>query len=100
MRKKGVELSLSTIVVAIILLIVLVVIVYLFTKQSGSFGKTLQGLPCKERGYTGSPGSCKPANGPCPDGRYVVYAKGCASSGGDSTKEGEVGPCCVPLNIT
>ena len=100
MKKKATELSLNTIIIAIILLIVLVVIVYLFTKQSGGFGKTLQGLPCTERGYTGNPGICKTAGQPCQDGKYVVYAKGCSPNGGPQQKEGEVGPCCVPLNLT
>ena len=86
MKKKGMELSLSTIIVAIIGIIVLVVIAFLFVQRSSIFGKSLEGAPCDQRdGYCTSAG--------CDSDHYMVYTPGCI----DPKTGKEPGPCCLPI---
>ena len=73
--KKAMELSLSTVIIAVISLIVLVVIVLIFTGQSSKFNMGLN--DCKTRG--GESYNCKPTAAECidlggtPSGRCVFY---------------------------
>jgi hypothetical protein len=86
MTKKAMELSLSTVVVAIMLIIVLVVVVYIFIQRSSIFGKSIEGPTCTERG-----GNIIP-KGPCPDGKYMIYAK-------DKADDKDAKMCCVPIGL-
>jgi len=90
MSKKGMELTLNTVIIAIILIIVLVVVVFIFTHGASIFGKSLQGLPCTQRGTSVIPAYCKQTNEACKEGLYVIQAPGCPD-------EKSTGPCCVPL---
>ncbi len=100
--KRGAELALETIIVAIIVLVVLVVLIYIFVGKSTIFAKST-GQSCQERG-----GTCLlQADQNCdqwePSRPVLVYAKGCVPKGSPVTgydsdpSSSEVGKCCVEL---
>ena len=96
-NKKGVQLTMSTLIVAVILLIVLAVVVYIFVQRSGVFAKSLEGPACQERGIEGKEAKCKISGQQCPEGTYQIYARGCRPEGGQGDLKEDVGPCCVPV---
>jgi len=75
MAKKGIELSLNTIIIAAIALIVLVVLVILFARSSGNLTRGLN--DCAAKG--GQARDCEPnnaqcaANGGVPNGPCIFY---------------------------
>ena len=60
MNKKGVELSLNVIIIAVILLVVLVVMIVIFSGKTSIFAKTTSG--CEARGGTCLDGTSCPAS--------------------------------------
>lgn len=87
MNKKGIELSLNTIIIAIIVIIVLIVVVFIFVQRSNIFGKSIDAT-CSERG-----GRCAKS---CSPDEYVLYnIKGCTPEGTPTTDEKQRGPCCI-----
>lgn len=81
MDKKGVEMTMSTIVVIALVLIVLIVL--LFILMRGSKGFTIGVTSCEDRG-----------------GRCESDAQSCTSSGGQVYRMGNCkdGVCCLPPN--
>jgi hypothetical protein len=63
-NKKGVELSLTTVIIAVILLIVLVVVIFIFTKYMGQQGDVVN----KTISVVGDciPGTVDSEGNPCP----------------------------------
>jgi len=91
MKKKAVEISLNTVIIAAIGLIVLIVMVVIFTNQSG---KTVRGInDCKARGGV----ECEPtasqciSNGGVPAGSCIFYEK----DGSKMSGYNEDHICCV-----
>ncbi len=80
MNRKGVEMSLEAIIIAVLVLIVLVVLVLIFTKGSGGFYTGV--TSCGDRG-----GSCKDA---CESGESA-YALGLTGEGCEKNSK-----CCIP----
>ena len=77
--KKGMDMSLQTVVVAALVLLILVVLILVFTGQIGNFNKSLNA--CDEKGYTCTSGSrCGPEE--------QFYSYGC--------KDNQI--CCAPKN--
>jgi len=74
--KKGMDMSLQTVVVAALVLLILVVLILVFTGQIGNFNKSLNA--CEEKGYTCTSGSC--------DSGDRFYSYGC--------KDNQI--CCAP----
>lgn len=99
MKKRAMEFTLSTVIIAIILIVALVVLIFLFAQRTSIFGKSLQGLPCDQRGETeqGAKASCLPKGQSCPEGMYMIYAVGCDEDGKKDATNTKTGPCCVPL---
>jgi flagellar basal body-associated protein FliL len=91
MKKRGANLALEIIIIAVILLVVLVVMIYMFGSKASLFAKAT-GQSCQERGgqcLTDATQSCDEFTlGAKP---VKIYAKGC--NAGSS----EVGACCVEL---
>ena len=79
-NKKGVELSLQTVIVAVIVLIVLIVLIVIFLRGTGGFLSGSTG--CAERG-----GTCMSDAQACIQSRGSVFGMGRCS-------EGMV--CCLP----
>jgi len=77
MRKKGVEISMNTIVIAAIALLVLIVLVLIFTGQTGKFARGIN--DCKGKGGGTSPGDCTDTSADCaakggiPSGSCIFY---------------------------
>lgn len=88
MNKKGVELTLNTIIIAIILLVVLVVILAIFTNVMGDSVRNLLGFSnCASKG-----GDCVP-EGQCKGVGYTQIFR----FGGCGYDENENAPfCCIP----
>ena len=76
-NKKGIEMSMQTVVVAALALVILIVMIVIFSRQSGTFVKSVNA--CEEKGYSCS-SSCDS------DTERFFSAGGCG--------EGEV--CCAP----
>jgi flagellar basal body-associated protein FliL len=87
MKKKGMELSLNTVIIAVILIIVLVVVVYIFVQRSNIFGKSLEGPTCNDRG-----GTIKPVKEGCPSDKYLIYI-----NEKDQQGKTQLIACCVPI---
>jgi ABC-type uncharacterized transport system permease subunit len=79
-NKRGVDITLQTVIVAVIVIIVMIVLIVIFTKGTGGF---LTSTGCSSRG-----GSC------------VGDAESCTSSGGSVYGMGKCdnGVCCIPDN--
>lgn len=77
-NKRGVDITLQTVIVAVIVIIVMVVLIVIFTKGTGGF---LTSTSCSSRG-----GSC------------VSDSQSCISSGGSVYGMGKCdnGVCCLP----
>jgi ABC-type uncharacterized transport system permease subunit len=77
-NKRGVDITLQTVIVAVIVIIVMIVLIVIFTKGTGGF---LTSTGCSARG-----GSC------------VGDSESCTSSGGSVYGMGkcENGVCCLP----
>ncbi len=84
MRKKGVSLSLNTMIIAILVIIVLVVLVYIFTQRASIFGRSLEGPTCSERGGGEAASSTE-----CGPDSYFTYAP--------NDERTETVGCCVPI---
>ena len=84
-NKKGVELTLNTIIIAAICLIVLVVVIIIFTNAMGQNVTTIFGLTsCPGKG-----GTCVPTSAQCQDGTAIYKYGGCG--------KGDQGDwCCLP----
>ena len=67
MNKKAIELTMSTIIVAVLVLIVLAVLSYILLTQSTLFRSSLK---CESRG-----GDCQPS--PCTEQKPIQAFKGC-----------------------
>ena len=80
-KKRGVDITLQTVIVAVIVIIVLIVLLVIFTKGTGGFLSTTSS--CSSRG-----GSC------------IGDAESCTSSGGSVYGMGKCdnGVCCIPEN--
>jgi len=91
--KKGAELSINVIIVAVIALVVLAVLIFIFSGRSQVFVKSVS-MSCIEQG-----GECKPANAPCPENKYLVYARGCGDVDKNTNEKG-LGPCCILYEST
>jgi len=92
-RKKGMELSMNTIIVAVIALIVLVVVVLIFTGRFGIFTRGLN--DCAQRGGVDSTHCTKTAaecvnKGGMPSGDCIFYDKD-----GKPTNTNKDDVCCV-----
>jgi len=93
--KKGAELSINVIIIAVIALVVLAVLIFIFSGRSQVFVKSVS-QTCSQQG-----GECKAAAGPCPEGKFLIYARGCkvtdAAKGiaAPDPEEKEMGPCCI-----
>lgn len=80
-NRRGVEMTMSTIVIIVLVLLVLVVLLYIFGKSSGGF---LSGVTsCEDRG-----GSCQSSVESCTGSGGSVYRLG-------SCKESD-SVCCLP----
>ena len=77
-NKRGVQLTMQTIIIAVLVIVVLIVMVLIFSKSARNF--FLGTSDCIAKG-----GDCKP--GPCPRGETNHFA------GNPSCSEGEI--CCV-----
>jgi len=80
--KKGVEMSMNTIIIAALALVILVVLIILLTKQTGNVDQTINS--CDGRGYTCSSGTS------CPSGTSLYSSRGC----------GDGNVCCAPNPFT
>jgi hypothetical protein len=80
-NKRGVDITLQTVIVAVIVIVVLIVLLVIFTKGTGGFIFATTG--CVDRG-----GSC------------VGDSESCTSSGGSIYRMGKCdnGVCCIPDN--
>jgi len=78
--KKGVEMSLQAIIIAVLVLVILVVLILIFTKGSGGFYTGV--TSCGDRG-----GTCKDA---CETGESA-YALGLSGEGCEKGTK-----CCIP----
>ena len=81
MNKKGAELSLNVIIIAVIVLVVLIVLIVIFSGKTSIFAKITSG--CEARGGTCLDGSACPAS----------YAP--AGFGLQLCESGKV--CCIPV---
>ena len=89
MNKKGVEMTLNTIIIAIICLIVLFVILAIFTNVMGdSVDKMTTLSTCAGRGGSG----CVKDRGDCEDNEMAIPRLGGCGSEDDEGKP----YCCVP----
>jgi hypothetical protein len=78
LNKKGVEMTISTIIIIVLVIVVLIVLVMIFTRSSQNFFKGTS--DCKAKG-----GECQ--SSPCPDGYTVHFA------GNPSCEKEQV--CCI-----
>ena len=88
--KKGMELTLGTVVIAILVLIVLVVVILIFTGNLGKINTKLG--TCDGRGGVCSVGEGKD----CQDGYVKTDLPPCTSQE-IPEKKGEYQTCCIPL---
>jgi hypothetical protein len=94
MRKRGVEISLNTIIVAAIALLVLIVLIIIFTGQSGKFNRGM--LDCKSRGGGTSTSDCAASSQDCldsggiPSGDCIFYIEGASDPQKDTSRV-----CCA-----
>lgn len=86
MNKKGSELSLNTVIIAIILIIVLVVVIYIFMTRSGRFSHSVD-LTCGEQG-----GIMATRATDCPLETYFTIAP-------TEDRKSTTG-CCIPVKRT
>ena len=87
MNKKGVELSVNVIIIAIIAILVLTVLFAIFTGKMASFMNMLAGKKCTEIG--GQPKSLEEG---CPTGMVKTWAK-TGTAPGELVQGQEI--CCV-----
>ncbi len=80
--KKGIEMSLQTIVMAALALIILVVLIMLVTGKIGDFRESTNACEERGEGFTCAADSC-------PEGTTFYQSTGCG--------EGEI--CCAPQDI-
>jgi hypothetical protein len=78
-NKRGVEITLQTVIIAVLVLIVLIVLVVIFLKGTG--------------GFLGGVTSCQDRGGTC-----ASDSESCISSGGSVYRLGKCdsGVCCIP----
>ena len=88
-NKKGAEMSINVIIVAILALVVLAVLIFIFAGRSQIFSKSVS-QTCKDQGGI-CPVIITPGAQPCAEGTYLAYAKCTAYSKLSSE------PCCLPF---
>ena len=92
MNKKGVEVSINAIIIAIIALLVLVVLAIIFTGKLGSFSQ--QSAQCATKGGLCAPvGNCGAA-----ETKYAKFGLQDATTVCPDASDGSRQVCCLPIS--
>lgn len=98
--KKGANLALEILIVAIILLVVMVIILYIFGSKASFFSKATN-PSCQEKNGVCLGDTAKTCDQFTSGAKPIkTLAKGCVSTGAgyqDSPSSSELGQCCIAL---